>query len=85
MLSKEGAAVLWDPVKLDLIATLPPHPKGNLSRVAISDIRKKLKGIDIGEERFHFLPQYEEGVWSMIVISNLNATMEERMDGTGHQ
>ncbi|KZP02310.1 hypothetical protein FIBSPDRAFT_905969, partial [Athelia psychrophila] len=85
-LSQEGTAILWDPVKLDLISSLSRYEQGNASRVAISNIRKKLQGlVDFGKERFHFLPQYEEEVWSMIVISNLNATLQDRQDGTGYQ
>lgn len=75
-------AHLWERADIDAISSLPTTEQGDVSTAKRTSIRGEIKAPDLSQCRFHFLPFYENDVWSMIVISNLNADKDDRMDGT---
>lgn len=89
-----NGALLWDADLQKNISSLSISRGPDALRAAIDKIRRDLKkdgpkamGKIFQRARFHFFPQLDEDndVWSMIAISNINATVEQRTDATKQQ
>lgn len=76
----ESAIHLWEPSQIELVESIPAIGKDDAIRTAHREIREATELPDL-DSKFHIIPMYDEHLWSIIIIFNISAFMQEEGRG----